>query len=154
MARGLKMSQSAYEATKLLVNFRRGVGDSKFGLVVQAMFAHVLLRLGGNVLDVKNPGHPDIRAMLGGELYNIEVEAPKGKQFPAGLIAETSMSCRLAEMVNTATSAYWTLDRQWHGYALMWRLWDKELPGTCVGRCLEATPTVICPPTAHLNSQI
>lgn len=69
-----KMSQSTYDAAMLLANFRRDVGFRKFGLVVQGLFAHVLLRLGGMVLDVKNPGHPDISAVLGGQLYNIEVE--------------------------------------------------------------------------------
>lgn len=79
------MSLSAYEAPKLLADFRSSVGDSEFGLVVQAMFAHVLLRLGGKVLDVKNSGHPDISAMLGGELYNFEVEAPKRNKVPRRL---------------------------------------------------------------------
>ena len=79
------MSQSAYEAPKLLADFRSSIGDSEFGLVVQAMFAHVLLRLGGKVWDVKNPGHPDVSATLGGELYNFEVEAPKGNKSPRRL---------------------------------------------------------------------
>ena len=73
------MSQSTYEAAKLLIDLRDDVGFSRFGLLVQALFAHVLLRLGGNVLDVKNPGHPDIEAVLGGQLYNIEVETAKYK---------------------------------------------------------------------------
>ena len=54
------MSQSRYEAAKLLTDLRNDVGYPRFGLVVQALFAHVLLRLGGDVLDVKKPGHPDI----------------------------------------------------------------------------------------------
>ena len=85
MVPGLKMSQSSYDAAKLLANLRRDVGFSKFGLVVQALFAHVLLRLGGSVLDVKNPGHPDISAILGGQLYNIEVETAMRKTIPRRL---------------------------------------------------------------------
>lgn len=69
----------------MLADLRNDVGFQKFGLVVQAMFAHVLLRLGGKVLDVKNPGHPDILAILAGRIYNIEVETAKGKTLPRQL---------------------------------------------------------------------
>lgn len=85
MALNSKMSQSRYDAAKLLTDLRNDVGYPRFGLVVQALFAHVLLRLGGNVLDVKNPGHPDICATLAGQVFNIEVEAPKGKILPRQL---------------------------------------------------------------------
>ena len=81
----LKMSKSTYDAARLLANFRRDVGFSRFGLVVQALFAHVLLRIGGSVLDVKNPGHPDITARLGGQLYYIEVETAARKTTPRRL---------------------------------------------------------------------
>ena len=80
-----KMSQSPYDAAKLLADLRNDVGVQRFGLVVQALFAHVLLRLGGNVLDVKSPGHPDIRAMLAGQMYNIEVETAGRKTLPRQL---------------------------------------------------------------------
>ena len=69
----------------LVADLRRDVGFSKFGLVVQALFAHVLLRLGGRVLDVKTPGHPDISAVLEGQLYNIEVETATRKTIPRRL---------------------------------------------------------------------
>ena len=79
------MSQSAYDAAILLENLRRDVGFSKFGLVAQALFAHVLLRLGGRITEINNPGHPDIRAVLGGQLYNIEVETAMRKTLPRRL---------------------------------------------------------------------
>lgn len=79
------MSQSPYEAAKLLTHLRNDVGFHRFGIVVQALFAHVLLRLGGNVLDVKHPGHPDIRAVLAGQQYNIEVETATKKTLPRQL---------------------------------------------------------------------
>ena len=79
------MFQSPYDAAKLLTDLRNDVGFSKFGLVVQGLFAHVLLRLGWNVLDVKNPGHPDICAILAGQLYNIEVETATRKTLPRQL---------------------------------------------------------------------
>ena len=80
-----KMFRSPYDAAKLLADLRNDVGIQRFGLVVQALFAHVLLRLGGNVLDVKNPGHPDIRAVLAGQMYNIEVETAGRKTLPRQL---------------------------------------------------------------------
>lgn len=79
------MSQSPYDAAKLLTDLRNDVGFCKFGLVIQALFAHVLLRLGGKVVDIKNPGHPDIRAILEGQLYNIEVEHATRKTLPRQL---------------------------------------------------------------------
>lgn len=81
----MKRSQFTYDAAKLLTDLRNEWGYPRFGLVVQTLFAHVLLRLGGHVLDIKNPGHPDIRAILAGQMYNIEVEAPKRKAWPRQL---------------------------------------------------------------------
>ena len=85
MGPSLKMSQLTYDAAILMVNLRREIGFSKFGLVVQALFAHVILRLGGKVLDIKNPGHPDIYAVMNGQLYYIEVETAMRKTIPRRL---------------------------------------------------------------------
>ena len=79
------MSQSTYSAARVLADFRDDVGVPRFGLVVQALFAHVLLRLGGKVLDIRTPGHPDIRAILAGQLHSIEVETAKRKTVPRRL---------------------------------------------------------------------
>ena len=82
---GLKMSQPRYDAARLLSGLWDDIGFQRFGLVIQALFAHVLLRLGGEVLDVRNPGHPDISAILAGQLHNIEVETVKRKTVPRRL---------------------------------------------------------------------
>lgn len=82
---GLKMSQSRYDAAGLLENLRREVGFRTYGLVVQGLFAHTLKRLGGVVLEVNNPGHPDIEMILGGLRYNIEVETASRKTLPRQL---------------------------------------------------------------------
>ena len=79
------MSRFPYDAARILADLRNDMGYRRFGLVVQALFAHVLLRLGGNVLVIKDPGHPDIRAMLAGQLYNIEVETATRKTLPRQL---------------------------------------------------------------------
>lgn len=80
-----KMSHYPYDAAKLLAALSIDAGVSVFGPVVQALFAHVLLRLGWNVLDLKHPGHPDIRAVLAGNTYNIEVETASRKTLPRQL---------------------------------------------------------------------
>ena len=75
----MKTSQLQYDAAPILSDFRSDVGYSRFGLVIQALFAHVLLRMGAVIIDVRNPGHPDIIAKLNGVFQNIEVEAPGRK---------------------------------------------------------------------------
>ena len=70
-----KMSQLAYDAAQILGDLKIEISPSRFGLIVQALFAHVLVRFGARVLDIRNPGHPDISAILNGSLHNIEVEA-------------------------------------------------------------------------------
>ena len=87
MAQSSRTSQSPYDAARLVTELRREIGFTNFGLVVQALFAHVILRLGGDVIDIRNPGHPDIRAILGGEIHNIEVETAKRKTIPRRLEA-------------------------------------------------------------------
>lgn len=56
-----------------------------YGLIVQALFAHTLKRLGGAVLEINNPGHPDIRMIWSGLRYNIEVETASRKTLPRQL---------------------------------------------------------------------
>ena len=53
--------------------------------MAQALLAHALLRLGGNVLEINSPGHPDIRVLLAGQLYNIEAETVKYNTVPRQL---------------------------------------------------------------------
>ena len=81
----LKMSQYPYDAARLLESLRQEAGAEKYGPVIQALFAHVLLRFGGKVLEINHPGHPDIRAVLGGLWYNIEVETATRKTLPRQL---------------------------------------------------------------------
>ena len=85
MGRSSKMSQLPYDAARLLAELRREKGFSSFGLLIQALFAHVILRLGGDILDIRSPGHPDIRAIFGGRIHNIEVETAKRKTNPRRL---------------------------------------------------------------------
>ena len=79
------MSQSPYDAANLLTDLRREVSFRTYGLVVQALFAQTLRNLGAVVLEINNPGHPDIRAILGGLQYNIEVETASRQRLPRQL---------------------------------------------------------------------
>jgi hypothetical protein len=48
----------------LLEGLRAEFGDAEFGYRMQGMFAHVLARLGGEILEINAQGHPDIKARL------------------------------------------------------------------------------------------
>jgi hypothetical protein len=63
----------------LLDTLRQDVGDSEFGYRCQALLAHVLLRIGGKVLDIRPQGHPDITASIGVRRLLLQVKAVHGK---------------------------------------------------------------------------
>ena len=58
----------------ILDGFRAQWGDAEFGYRVQAIFAHVLLRLGAKVIEVNAQGHPDVRAELGARTFVVQVK--------------------------------------------------------------------------------
>jgi hypothetical protein len=51
------------DITHALEQLRDKCGDAEFGYRTQGLFAHVLIRQGYKILDVKAQGHPDIRAL-------------------------------------------------------------------------------------------
>jgi len=83
----LRTLPTAYEAARVLHLLQEEISLSKLGLLIQALLAHVILRVGGIVYDVRNPGHPDIVARHGGTLLKIEVEVASRKQHPRELQA-------------------------------------------------------------------
>ncbi len=50
-------------------------GSSDFGYRMQAVFAHVLMRIGAQITEVNAHGHPDVRAILQGRELRIQVKA-------------------------------------------------------------------------------
>ena len=50
------------------------MGAIEFGFRAQGLFALVLRHIGASVLNVRNQGHPDIIALLDGQLTRVEVE--------------------------------------------------------------------------------
>lgn len=71
-------------ASDCIENLRLNVSPSEFGYRVQALAAHVLLRLDCQVIEINRAGHPDIVATRGGEELHFEVEAevvgPRSRQ--------------------------------------------------------------------------
>lgn len=59
----------------VLEKLRAEYGDSGFGYRMQAIFAHVLRRLGAVVLEINPKGHPDIKAQMGQELMLVQVKS-------------------------------------------------------------------------------
>jgi hypothetical protein len=54
---------------------RLRVGDIEYGYRVQGLFAHVLMRLGAEIVDLNAQGHPDVVAVLDSRRLLLEVEA-------------------------------------------------------------------------------
>jgi hypothetical protein len=60
----LNLSLDNPSLASLLGELRGQCGDIEFGYRMQAMLAHVLIRLGVTILEMNAQGHPDIRAQL------------------------------------------------------------------------------------------
>lgn len=62
-------------ASECIEGIRSGISPAKFGYKIQALAAHVLLRLNYRVDEVNPSGHPDIVATKDGKEFRFEVEA-------------------------------------------------------------------------------
>ena len=113
-----------------------------FGYKMQAVAAHILLRLNHRIVQVNRTGHPDIVSSRDGVEYRFEVEAEVGVRRKrlltaadfAGLVGGQGVVGYFALAVSFP-KAYWvlvpteTLDRRRtaSGNALLEALSDKEL---------------------------
>jgi hypothetical protein len=61
------------QASILLQEIREQQDPSKFGYLIQGLFTHTLMRLGGSILEVEAQGHPDITCHLFGFKWRLEV---------------------------------------------------------------------------------
>lgn len=77
-----------FQVKHVLDGLRAEFGDSDFGYRVQALFAHVLLRLGAGVREINQQGHPDIRAELNGQLHLIQVKSISHSNVPCSIVVE------------------------------------------------------------------
>ena len=66
---------AAVHAAHCIDDLRLSLSASEFGYRLQAVAAHVLLRLNYEVHDVRRSGHPDIIATRGVDEYRFEIEA-------------------------------------------------------------------------------
>ena len=68
-------SPATLRASGCIENLRLSVSSLEFGYKVQALAAHVLLRLDCRVEEINRSGHPDIVATRGIEELRFEIEA-------------------------------------------------------------------------------
>ena len=67
------------QAAACIEDMRLNVRAAEFGYKVQALAAHVLLRLSFQIHAINQSGHPDIVATRGTEQYHFEIEAEVGR---------------------------------------------------------------------------
>ena len=60
-----------------LDQLRQQCGDSDFGYRMQALFGHVLIRLGFVVTEINAQGHPDVLAINGDRTLRVQVKTIK-----------------------------------------------------------------------------
>lgn len=85
MAQNYRSQPDGQCARECIDRIRDGVSPAEFGYKVQALAAHVLLRLGYRIDAVNQLGHPDIVADWGGREFRFEVEAQVGRPRPRKL---------------------------------------------------------------------
>src|SRR4030067_3860650 len=73
-AQPLSYDRTFFEIKSVLDLLRGNVGDSEFGYRMQAFFAHVLLELGGSIIEINQQGHPDIKWNFNGKTSLIQVK--------------------------------------------------------------------------------
>lgn len=69
------MGRARPDASECIERIRSSVSAVEFGYKIQAVAAHILLRLGYRIEAVNRAGHPDIVAIRGGREFRFEVEA-------------------------------------------------------------------------------
>jgi hypothetical protein len=69
------MSSSNFKVGRIINALRQSIGDAEFGYRAQGFLAHVFIRLGGRIIDIKSQGHPDITGSFGGKILLLQVKA-------------------------------------------------------------------------------
>ncbi|MFQ5493673.1 MAG: hypothetical protein ACE5DX_05960 [Candidatus Dojkabacteria bacterium] len=70
----MKNVKRLFEIKPALDLLRSKIGDSEFGYRMQAFFAHVLLELGGSIIEINQQGHPDIKSKINGCISHFQVK--------------------------------------------------------------------------------
>ena len=72
-------SDEFFKVGHIVNALRQSIGDVEFGYRVQGFLAHVFIRLGGRIIDIKPQGHPDITASLGSQTLLLQVKSVQAK---------------------------------------------------------------------------
>lgn len=72
-------SDEFFKVAHIVNALRQSIGDAEFGYRAQGFLAHVFIRLGGKIIDIKPQGHPDITASLGGQTLFLQVKSVQAK---------------------------------------------------------------------------
>jgi hypothetical protein len=70
----LSVDRRGFLVQPILDGLRDEHGHSEFGYRMQALLAHVLLRLGARIVAVKPQGHPDIKATFDDRVVKVQVK--------------------------------------------------------------------------------
>ena len=81
-------SSAVLHASECVEDMRLGSSAAEFGYKVQALAAHVLLRLNYQVTAINQVGHPDVVAISDMQEFRFEVEAEVGGPRPRQLTDE------------------------------------------------------------------
>lgn len=72
-------SDECFKIKHTLDALYQSVGESEFGYRIQGLLAHVFLRLGGKIVNIKPQGHPDITVNLAGRTLLIQAKSVMSK---------------------------------------------------------------------------
>ena len=110
------MGPARPDASECIERIRSSVSPVKFGYKIQALAAHVLLRLGYQIDAIKRSGHPDIVAVRNGREFRFEVEAeafgPRPRKLTAADLASLTEAPNIVGYYALAISfpkPYWVL---------------------------------------------
>ncbi len=110
------MSRVRPDASECIERIRSGISAGEFGYKIQALAAHVLLRLGYRIEAVNRSGHPDIIAFRDSREFRFEVEAeafgPRPRQLTAADFASLTEAPNIFGYYALAISCpqpYWVL---------------------------------------------
>ena len=110
------MSRARPDASECIERIRSSISPGEFGYKIQALAAHILLRLGYRIEAVNRAGHPDIVAIGGGREFRFEVEAeafgPRPRQLTAADFASLTEAPNISGYYALAISCpkpYWVL---------------------------------------------
>jgi len=98
------------QVKQVLDTLRADFGDSEFGYRVQALFAHVLLRLGAGIREINQQGHPDIRAEFNGQLHLIQVKSISHSNVPCSVVVEQADLAGIKPTSDQEAGCYAILD--------------------------------------------